>query len=98
MYGDFQINFRQTVNWPFCEEAAEAAAAAAEAAAAESDSSISLVSLAIISEDELLDPVVKSPVFAVFDLLDVLDAAVETALWSKKAPELVTSRGPRFLM
>lgn len=45
-------------------------AEAAAAAAAESDSSISLVNLAIISDDELLDPEVKSPVFAVFDLLD----------------------------
>ena len=40
-----------------------------EATAAESDSNISLVSLAIISEDELFDPEVKSPVVAVFDLL-----------------------------
>lgn len=51
-------------------EALCAEAAAAAAAAAESDSSISLVNLAIISDDELLDPEVKSPVFAVFDLLD----------------------------
>ena len=55
-------------------------AAAAAAAAAESDSNISLVSLAIISEDELLEPEVKSPVFAVFDLLGALEAAEDTAL------------------
>ena len=77
-----------------------AEAAAAAAAAAESDSSISLVNLAIISDDELLDPEVKSPVFAVFDLLDeAFEAeADDTALWSKKAPELVISTGPRLLM
>jgi len=74
-------------------EEVEAADVAAEVEVAEtSDIIISFVNLAIMSVEELLDPVVKSAL--VVPLLLAL-----TAFCSKKAPELVVtvSKGPRPL-